>query len=110
MLKVSCPFLEDLVQRHVLSLFGYDVLPLALAHLLSHLDSLCFWVVHFGGQEGLRLGLLDDLDSQLSSGSLLLLDWLRLWDLGLVRLTLFLLLLHVGEWNGDITLDWFPLS
>ena len=29
-----------------------------------------------------------------------------MWDIGLVRLTLFLLLLHVGEWHGDIALDW----
>ena len=106
LLGVSCPLLEDLVERHVLPLLGYDVLPLALAHLLSHLYSLCFWVVHLGGHEGFRLGLLDDLDSQLSSSSLFLLDWLSLWDLGLVRLTLFLLLLGVDKWHCDVALDW----
>ena len=106
LLRVSCPFLEDLVERQVLSPLGYDVLSLALAHLLSHLDSLCLWVIHFRGHEGFRLGLLDDLDSQLPSGSLLLFDWLSSWDLGLAWLTLFLLLLGVEEWHGGVALDW----
>ena len=63
LLRVSCSFLKDLTVRHVLPLLGYDVLPLALAHLLSHLYPLCFWIVHFGGHEGLRLGFFDDLYS-----------------------------------------------
>ena len=50
-----------LVQCQVLPLFGYKLLPLSAAHLLSHLDPPCLWVVDLGGQEGLCLRLLDDL-------------------------------------------------
>ena len=41
-----------------LSLFLEDLPPLALAHLLDHLDPPRLGVVHLGGHEGLRLGLL----------------------------------------------------
>ena len=43
-----------------LSLLGDDLLPLALAHLLDHLDSPRLGVVDLDGHEGLRLGLLRD--------------------------------------------------
>ena len=58
-----------LVQHEVPSLLGYDLLPLALSHLLSHLDPLRLGVIDLRGHEGFRLGFLDDLDSQLSCGS-----------------------------------------
>ena len=106
MLGESCPFLEGLVQRHVLPLLGYDFPPLALPHLLSHLYPPSFGVVYFGGHEDLRLGLFSALDSEESSDYPYLLDWLGLRDLGLTRLLLFLLLLHLGGWHLDVALDW----
>ena len=106
LLGESCPFLEDLVQRHVLSLLRYDFLPLGLAQLLSHLDSPCFGVVYFGGHEDFRFGILGDLDSEESGYYPYLLDWLGLRDLGLTRLFSLLLLLHLGELHGDVALDW----
>ena len=106
LLGESCSFLEDLVQRHVLPLLGYDFSPFALAQLLSHLDSPRFRVVHLGGHEDLRLGLFDDLDSEESGDYPYLLDWLGLRDLGLTRLFSLLLLLHLGKWHGSVALDW----
>ena len=47
-----------LIQCEVLSLLGYYLLPLLATHLLSHLNPLRLGVVHLGGHEGLRLGLL----------------------------------------------------
>ena len=64
----------QLVQCEVPSLLGYELLPLALAQLLSHLYPLCLRVINLGGHEGFSLGLLDNLDSQLSGGSCF--DWL----------------------------------
>ena len=52
-------FLE-LVWYVGLPLLGDDLLPLALAHLLDHLDPPRLWVVLIGGHKGLRLGLLRD--------------------------------------------------
>ena len=52
LLGESCPFLEDLVQRHVLPLLGEDLPPLTLAHLLNHLDPPRLGVAHLGGEEG----------------------------------------------------------
>ena len=71
--RESCPFLEGLVQRHVLPLLGYDFLPLGLPQLLSHLDSPCLRVVHLGGHKDLRLELFDTLDSEVAGVSPLLL-------------------------------------
>ena len=58
-----------LVHHEVPSLLGYDLLPLALAHLLGNLDPLRLGVIDLRGHEGSSLGFLDDLDSQLSCGS-----------------------------------------
>ena len=55
------PFLE-LVWYVGLSLLGEDLLPLVLAHLLSHPNPPRLGVVHLGGHEGLRLGLLGGQD------------------------------------------------
>ena len=64
----------QLFQYEVPSLLGYELLPLALAHLLSHLYPLCLRIVNLCGHEGLSLRLLDNLDSQLTGGSYF--DWL----------------------------------
>ena len=106
LLGESCPFLKELVQRQVVSLLGYDFLPLVLPHLLSHLCSLCLRVVGLGSHEDLRLGLFSALDSEESSDYPYLLDWLGLRDLGLTRLILFLLLLSWGGWHLGVALDW----
>ena len=45
----------------------------------------------------------------MSGVSPLLLGWLGLRDLGLTRLLLFLLLLHLGGWHLDVALDWLLL-
>ena len=45
-----------------LSLLGDDLPSLALAYLISNLDPPRLGVVDLGGQEGLRLGVLDNLD------------------------------------------------
>ena len=42
----------------------------------------------------------------MSGVSPLLLGWLRLRDLSLAWLLLFLLLLHLGGWHLDVALDW----
>ena len=60
---------HHLVQCKVLSLLGYNLLPLAAAHLLGHLDPPRLGVVDLGGQEGLCLRLLDDLDPECTGGS-----------------------------------------
>jgi len=57
-----------------LSLLGEDLLPLVLAHLLSHLDPPRLGVCRLGGHEGLRLGVLGGEDLSQSCGSRL--GWL----------------------------------
>ena len=42
----------------------------------------------------------------MSGVSPILLSWLGLRDLSLNRLLLFLLLLHLGGWHLNVTLDW----
>ena len=42
----------------------------------------------------------------MSGVSPLLLSWLRLRDLSLTRILLFLFLLHLGGWHLDVALDW----
>ena len=58
-----------LVQSKVLPLLGYKLLPLAAAHLLSHLNPTRLGVVDLGGHEGLCLRVLDDLHPECTGGS-----------------------------------------
>ena len=58
-----------LVQSKILPLLGYNLLPLAAAHLVSHLDPPRQGVVILGGQESLCLRLLDGSDRKYTSGS-----------------------------------------
>ena len=57
------------VQSKVLSPLGYELLPLAAAHLLSHMDPSHLWIVDPGGHEGLCLRLLDGSDRKYTSVS-----------------------------------------
>ena len=108
----------QLVQNEVPSLLGYELLPLALAHLLSHLYPLCLGIVNLCGHEGFSLRLLDNLDSQLSGGSYF--DWLlRRFGHGITagvyvfhtvipwRL-LFLFFLLAEKRHHGVTLHWLP--
>ena len=68
-LRVLLQFSLRPVQSKILSPLGYELLPLAAAHLLSHLDPLRLGVVDLGGHEGLCLRFLDDLDPKYTGGS-----------------------------------------
>ena len=68
-LRVLLLLSHHMVECKVLSLLGYELLPLAAAHLLSHLDPPRLGVVDPGGHEGLRLRLLDGSDRKYTSGS-----------------------------------------
>ena len=48
------PRVPSLPPRVAGTFFGDELLPLALAHLLRHLDSLSLRVIHFGGHEDFR--------------------------------------------------------
>ena len=63
---LDVPFLE-LIWYEDLPLLGEDLLPLALAHLLNHLIPLRLGVSRLGVEEGHRLGLFNDLDSECPS-------------------------------------------
>ena len=68
-LRVLLLLSHHMVKCKVLSLLGYELLPLAAAHLLSHLDPPRLGVVTLGGHEGLCLRLLYDLYSKCTGGS-----------------------------------------
>ena len=68
-LRVLLLLSQHMVQCKVLSPLRYNLLPLAAAHLLGHLDPSRVWIVDPGGHEGLCLRLLDGSDRKYTSGS-----------------------------------------
>ena len=71
---------EALLMLCGVPLLRQKLLLLALAEVDRHLLSPLHGVVHLGGHEDFRFGLLDDLHSQVTSGLLLLLELTR-WHL-----------------------------
>ena len=68
-LRVLLLLSHHMFKCKVLSLLGYELLPLTTAHLLSHLDPSRLWIVDPGGHEGLCLRLLDGSDRKYTGGS-----------------------------------------